>query len=358
MEEEDENEQSGEENNCGTVIKNDEKDFATMLVNNESTKKDTIQGKINDNTKKDAPEFMKYINEMDISYDEFMMETDLYQNMEKRRKGNDDDLRALNLMEEEKPLTSRNNLNNKQTMTAEREDVSSENSQSILKNKKKIGNGNYSCQNRYENELSNNNSINFSSEINEKKLNGKGKKDENLYKQFNQNVSRKVQFDEKILKSDNSTTSKEHSTIKMSINKPLIVNPLSLLGREENINIEEENLIDDNELKRMGVVMIEDKLKNLYQSLEREIMLIKQRFGKKINKFETALEFLKINPHLKNLKEYEDYSKVSKFLDQSKFSVYSSKSGFDESIGGQSILPLNTIKVTKYKNNDINEKNK
>ena len=126
----------------------------------------------------------------------------------------------------------------------------------------------------------------------------------------------------------------------------------------ENINIEEENLIDDNELKRMGVVMIEDKLKNLYQSLEREIMLIKQRFGKKINKFETALEFLKINPHLKNLKEYEDYSKFSKFLDQSKFSVYSSKSGFDESIGGQSILPLNTIKVTKYKNNDINEKNK
>ena len=84
-EEEDNDGENGsmEENNCGTVINNEGGDFATMLVNNGTVQRNativgTIQNNAEEKGKKEAPEFMKYIDEMDISYDEFKLETDLY----------------------------------------------------------------------------------------------------------------------------------------------------------------------------------------------------------------------------------------------------------------------------------------
>jgi len=70
-----------EENDKGTVISN-KFNAGTMVINEENgEKKNTIQEKksiINENNKKSVPEFMKYINEMDISYDEYQLETDLF----------------------------------------------------------------------------------------------------------------------------------------------------------------------------------------------------------------------------------------------------------------------------------------
>jgi len=162
---------------------------------------------------------------------------------------------------------------------------------------------------------------------------------------------------------DKSTISKEHngSTMKMNLNKPLKINPRNLLQNQQetvfNTNQIAE-LLGDSELKAMGLTTLEDGLKGTYTNLEKEIELIKAKYQARISKYNTAIGFLRAHPHLKNLKEYEDYSKFSKFLDQSKFSMYSSKSNADESIGGSSLLPLNQIKVNQYKNNNINAKNK
>ena len=114
-------------------------------------------------------------------------------------------------------------------------------------------------------------------------------------------------------------------------------------------------LLEDNALKAMEVDSLEESLKKTYSNMEREIQLVKEKYQDSIKKFSIALEFLKSNPHLKNLKEYEDYSKFSKVMDQSKFSLYSNDEG---SIGGSSMLPLNNVKVHKYKDNNINSKNK
>jgi hypothetical protein len=189
--------------------------------------------------------------------------------------------------------------------------------------------------------------------------------EENLSKNYYSNnavsESRKVNFEGEKLKSknDRSTLSKDHSTVKMNLNKPLKINPRSLLIQvEKNENKEIFELLEDNELKEMHVNKMEENLKSTFSTLEKEIELIKAKYQNKIKKYSVAIDFLKANPHLKNLKEYEKYAKFSKNLDQSKFSMYSGKSNNDESIGGTSLLPLNRIKVNQYKDNNINEKNK
>jgi hypothetical protein len=332
-----------------------------MIVNNQTAKKGTIQGGtiLNDAMEtKEAPEFMKYINEMDISYDEFKLETDLYQQMEKRKKGNDDDLRALNLMDDEKNASI---YKDRRTMTVDKDSISSENSKSIAKIKANDGK-NFSSKNMYDfsnNNVSNHGSSNNYSEMIEKKSFVEGVQ-ENLSKNYYSHNIFDAKIEEKNSeKVDNSIISKEQnsSTMKMNLNKPMLMNPHNLLkqvGKIESKDIIE--LLEDGELKNMAVGSIEDILKKTYQNMEKEIEFIKAKYQDKLKKYNIALEFLKNNSHLKNLKEYEDYSKFSKFLDQSKFSMYSGDG--EGSIGGSSFLPLNNVKVNKYKDNNINSKNK
>jgi len=349
------------------VINNENNDCGTMIVNSQTANKDTIQGggtvltRQEGKDNKEGPEFMKYINEMDISYDEFKLETDLYQQMEKRKKGNADDLRALNLMDDEKNADSYRE--NKKTMTVDKESISSENSQSVAKKNKKEGK-NYSSKNVYDFTMNNNvsahESSNNYSEMIEKKSFADGiHPEENLSKHYysNHNLGSPETKANEPGKNDNSVLSKEHntSTMKMNLNKPLLLNPHNLLKQVGKFDSKEiSDLLEDTELKTLNAGNIEENLKKTYLSMEREIELIRAKYQDRIKKYNTALDFLKSNSHLKNLKEYEDYSKFSKFLDQSKFSMYSGDG--EGSIGGSSFLPLNNVKVHKYKDNNIKNK--
>ena len=350
------------------MINNEDNDnFATMLVNGEMAKKDTIQGgtiisKAMAKENKEAPDFIKYFNEMDMSYDSIKLGADLYQKMEKRKKGNDEDLRALNILDDEKN-TSSFNQNDHRTMTIDKDSISSETSRSIQKvNPKEVKN--YSIKNVYEfeknNHVSNNNSSNFSEMIEKKSFVDAIHPDEKLAKNYFSNNKLDHNVDDKLIgkPSDNSIISKDNnsSTMKMNLNKPLLLNPHNLLKQVGKIDSKEIiELLEDNALKAMEVDSLEESLKKTYSNMEREIQLVKEKYQDSIKKFSIALEFLKSNPHLKNLKEYEDYSKFSKVMDQSKFSLYSNDEG---SIGGSSMLPLNNVKVHKYKDNNINSKNK
>lgn len=360
-----ENSEEGQEA-CGTVINNEENnDFGTMIVNSQTAKKNTIQGGTILNNqggkeKKEAPEFMKYINEMEISYDEIKLESDLFQQMEKRKKGNDDDLRALNLMDEDNATGT---INHNRTITMDKDSISSENSKSV--NKKNEAK-NYSTKNMYDfsnskqrDEISQHESSNNYSEMIDKKSFIDGTH-ENLSKNYySNNIPSDPKIDEKLaLRVDSSIISKEqnNSTIKQNLNKPLLLNPHNILKQVGKVDSKEIiELLEDSQLKVMGVSSIEEDLKNMYLSMEREIEMIRAKYSGKIKKYNLAMEFLKTNPHLRNLKEYEDYSKFSRFLDTSKFSMYSGDG--EGSIGGSSILPLNNVKVHKYKDNNINSKN-
>ncbi len=357
LEEEEDNDNSKQDNACGTVINNEENnDYATMLVNNGTVKNNgttqigTMKNNAKENEKNGAPEFMKYINEMDISYDEFKLETDLYQHMEKRKKGNDDDLRALKLMEDEKDL-SIVNQNDNGTITADKQSISSENSKSVIKRKNRYSDhSNNFMENANNNALVHKSTSNFSELPDKKQYVETLNNEDNLY---NVKINILTNGDERVSISNEFTG----STMKMNLNKPLMIYPQNLLKKVGKIGSNELiELLEDNDLKIMGVGILEENLKKTYLSIEREIELIREKYQNKIRKYNTALEFLRNNPHLKNLKEYEDYSKFSKFLDQTKFSAYSNNE--EGSIGGSSFLPLNNVKVHKYKDNNINAKNK
>jgi len=357
LEEEEDNDNSRQDNACGTVINNEENnDYATMLVNNGTVKNNgttqigTMKNNAKENEKNGAPEFMKYINEMDISYDEFKLETDLYQHMEKRKKGNDDDLRALKLMEDDKDLSILNQ-NDNGTITADKQSVSSENSKSVIKRKNRYSDhSNNFMENANNNAFVQNSTSNFSELPDKKQYVETFNNEENLY---NVKINILTNGDERVSISNEFTG----STMKMNLNKPLMIYPQNLLKKVGKIGSNELiELLEDNDLKLMGVGILEENLKKTYLSIEREIEQIREKYQNNIRKYNTALEFLRNNPHLKNLKEYEDYSKFSKFLDQTKFSAYSNNE--EGSIGGSSFLPLNNVKVHKYKDNNINAKNK
>lgn len=355
LEEEEDNDSSKQDNGCGTVINNEESnDYATMLVNSGTVKNNgtsqinTMKNNAKDNEKSGAPEFMKYINEMDISYDEFKLETDLYQHMEKRKKGNDEDLRALKLMEDENDISMGNQNNG--TITADKQSVSSENSKSVIKRKNRYSDQSNNLEENPNTRYIHNSTSNFSELPDKKQYDERANNEENPY---NVKINFHSNGEERVSSSKEFTG----STMKMNLNKPLLIYPQNLLKKVGKLGSNELlELLEDNDLKLMGIGILEENLKKTYSSIEREIELIREKYQNKIKKYNTALEFLRSNPHLKNLKEYEDYSKFSKLLDQTKFSAYSNNE--EGSIGGSSFLPLNNVKVHKYKDNNINAKNK
>jgi hypothetical protein len=355
LEEEEDNDSSKQDNGCGTVINNEESnDYATMLVNSGTVKNNgtsqinTMKNNAKDNEKSGAPEFMKYINEMDISYDEFKLETDLYQHMEKRKKGNDEDLRALKLMEDENDISMGNQNNG--TITADKQSVSSENSKSVIKRKNRYSDQSNNLVENPKTRYIHNSTSNFSELPDKKQYDERANNEENPY---NVKINFHSNGEERVSSSKEFTG----STMKMNLNKPLLIYPQNLLKKVGKLGSNELlELLEDNDLKLMGIGILEENLKKTYSSIEREIELIREKYQNKIKKYNTALEFLRSNPHLKNLKEYEDYSKFSKLLDQTKFSAYSNNE--EGSIGGSSFLPLNNVKVHKYKDNNINAKNK
>ena len=74
---------------------------------------------------------------------------------------------------------------------------------------------------------------------------------------------------------------------------------------EKNIS----ELINDPDINQKKIGELENDLKVINKEMEEEIHNIKKRYEKKIKKFNESIEFLKSNPHLKNLNEYESFNK-------------------------------------------------
>jgi len=294
--------------------------------------------------------------------------------MEIRKKGNNDDLQALNLYSEQ--INKENPSINNKTMTVDKgcNSITSENSNSIVinqENKNTIKDKNmltkYNSENNFNQSIKkeNKDSSNFLNV--ELILKNQSKQNVNLSNLQQDNNDIKKNYHSNNLPNNKHSVditngkNNENSTLRMNIDQSFNIKPQQLLSLDNKkiTNVDLIELLKDNELKYKNSTSIQRDLNETYWELEKEIEFIKQKFQNKIKKYNNAIEFLKRNPHLNNLKEYEDYMHFSKFLDNSKISNYSFKShngGNDESIGVASFLPHHEIKVVKYKDNNISSK--
>jgi len=162
----------------------------------------------------------------------------------------------------------------------------------------------------------------------------------------------------------------KNSTPRSNIDNEFKIKPYEILSSQKDLssfkkslskssNMVQENnndLVNDIEIKNFNVEKMELYQKSIQLEMEREIELIRLKYTPNLNQLNYAIEYLKKNPHLKNLNEVEEYEKFSKSIE--KTNNFSTKN-YELSVGINSIVPPhNPIKVNSYKPNNISHLNK
>ena len=119
-----------------------------------------------------------------------------------------------------------------------------------------------------------------------------------------------------------------------------------------------KDLIHDDEVNSKSINEIEQNLNFITDEMENEIKITKQKYEKRIKKFKNSVEFLKSNPHLKNIKEHEEFNKFKNRFEFTKLGTIRSTAAddCDISIGIPSFYAINAPKNNNYKSNNIKNK--
>jgi serine/threonine protein kinase len=163
----------------------------------------------------------------------------------------------------------------------------------------------------------------------------------------------------------NISKSKElHNSIKGNTRNKSDFNVQSTLGKmtlqdSKLTDKELNNIMNNQEINKKSLIELERGLVSVNIEMEEEIRKIKEKYESKIDSYSKSIEFLKTNPHLKNLREYEEFIKFKNKFEGKKISPIIRNEFYDESvptIGGSSVYVLNTPKISNYKANNINQK--
>lgn len=150
----------------------------------------------------------------------------------------------------------------------------------------------------------------------------------------------------------NNTRNKSDFNMKSTLSK-MTFQDSKLYDKELNY------IMNNKEINKKSLTELERGLSDLQIQMEKEIRKIKEKYESNINSYSKSIEFLKFNPHLKNLKEYEEFLKFKNKFQNKKIPPIIRNEFYDESvptIGGSSIYILNTPKISKYNANNIKQK--
>ena len=121
---------------------------------------------------------------------------------------------------------------------------------------------------------------------------------------------------------------------------------------KNNITEEELKLICLNEkINKRELPELITELAGLENKMNHEIQKVKEHFEPIIKQHKEGIKFLKQNPFLKNIKEYENYNNFIKTM------KFSNNDDMDNRSISSSIHNLNKIKISFYRSNDIEELN-
>ena len=337
-------------NSGNDLILDDNENHGTMFVREETLDCDKNSFKMYDQKQKDEPLFMKFYNEKDISYDEEKMENDLIKNMEVIKQGIIIDKNGSDKIDVNDNVTLTSNVNNEHSSQQILHSSSNNFNKSEFckyNNNKVNGNQLKTKQiknNQNETSIISKNSLNIFSKNNSEFMLGLG------INKFNNKLAVDIQVNV--------------STPRNTLQNEIQIKPQDLLGDKSSLRLKKSkakssdvnlDIFIENDIKTYNLEKIELLQKSIFLEMEREIELIRLKFTPKIMKLNYAAEFLKKNPHLKNLKEVEEYEKFSRSIEKS---VVSTKNFYDLSVGVNSGIPThNPIKVNNYKPNNISHLN-
>ena len=146
------------------------------------------------------------------------------------------------------------------------------------------------------------------------------------------------------LSSNNILRNKIKSESELTRNNNEKKNPLS----QEEI----QNLVNDPEINENSLFELITRLAGMENQMIREIEKIKNKYLPVINKHKNSISFLKENPHLKNLKEYNEFNSFKNKI-KCQSTVFD-----DENANSSSVYVLNTVKIANYQSNNIRDINR
>ena len=113
-----------------------------------------------------------------------------------------------------------------------------------------------------------------------------------------------------------------------------------------------QNLVNDPEINENSLPELITRLAGMENQMNREIEKIKNKYLPIINKHKNSISFLKENPHLKNLKEYNEFNSFKNKI-KCQSTVFD-----DENANSSSVYVLNTVKIANYQSNNIRDINR
>jgi serine/threonine protein kinase len=337
---------SVEENNCfGTMIVNDDaqEDKKNRKFSEKNKLKESIQ--INQSNQsnfnqKSQYNFMDLINKFGVnglSYDE-----------EREKKENLRESRVSNVSNISNSSTNNLNSNNK-NLKIEYKNFQNQNSHmktlksfdnvgTLIENKKNQANDVTVLTSNEINLFQSNNGVNssLSSHLTPKEI-------FNSVRKENKNKS------ENLVPSINKLIINSQNNNSKNSNFPLT--PLS----EKEFN----ELVLDSEINTKTPQEIENILTSTYSEMEEEIRLIKLKYEKKALKYQHSLQLFKSHPHLRNLKEYEEFKKFKNRFENIKLATIKGTLVDENDCSltmGNSVYVMNQPKISNYKSNNINKK--
>ena len=209
---------------------------------------------------------------------------------------------------------------------------------------------------------SNGNNINIINQENKKFSNGgnsTASNSVNINKENKQNNNNNINHNNNNNKNNIITKNKVHklplsSVVSSRIKKNKSELPKNSYGNDINLSEEEiQSLINDSEINENSLPELITHLAGMENLMNREIQAIKDKYLPIINKHKESISFLKENPHLKNLKEYNEFTKF-----KNKIKCQSTTNLDEENANISSVYILNTIKIENYQSNNIKEINK
>ena len=154
---------------------------------------------------------------------------------------------------------------------------------------------------------------------------------------------------------NNVLKKKNKSETESEINKEISLKLNNYDSNENTLKYSDEdikNYANDNNLNKFSLPELITQLAGMENQMNREIQKIKDKFLPMIEKHKNSIDFLKRNPHLKNLKEYKNFNEF-----KNRIRCQTTGNLDEQKNESNSLYILNKIKISNYQSNDIREIN-